>query len=424
MGGRNGAPEEGDRRLPLMEGAAVDITTFWYHLTDTVWSRLIVSIVIAVIVAVVVAALIGLVFRAVARRRGWPDRAVGRLRWPFRWLLMWIGVAIAISFTLAGLPAGSDQFNEPISQALGIVIIAFAAWFVGAFVSLLVDVMLSRYRTDVADNRVARRVRTQVLIIRRLAIVVIVIIAIGSALLLFPEARAAGASLFASAGVVSIIAGLAAQSTLGNVIAGMQLAFSGAIRMDDVVIANGEWGRIEEITLTYVVVHVWDDRRLVLPSTYFTTTPFENWTRTSSQLMQSVDFDLDWLVDPQAMRDEMHEVLARTKLWDGRVAVLQVTDAIGGMIHVRILVTAVDAPTLFDLRCFVREELIRWLHEQQPQALPRTRVVMATPGEPADRAAERLPAGSRDDRELFGGSAEADARSKDFTGPVRTHRPN
>jgi hypothetical protein len=222
---------------------------------------------------------------------------------------------------------------------------------------------------------------------------------------------------------VSIIAGLAAQSTLGNVIAGMQLAFSGAIRVDDVVIANDEWGRIEEITLTYVVVHVWDDRRLVLPSTYFTTTPFENWTRTSSQLMQSVDFDLDWMVDPGAMRDEMHRILARTTLWDGRVAVLQVTDAVGGMIHVRILVTAVDAPTLFDLRCFVREEMIRWLHERQPEALPRTRVLMTEPGEAAERTRRRPAQSDRDDRELFGGSKEAEARGKDFTGPVRVQRP-
>lgn len=401
----------------------MDLASFWYAVTGTVWSRLIVSVVIAVVLAMVAAALVGVVFRAVARRRGWPDRAVGRLRWPFRWLLMGIGIAIAVNFTLAGLPAGSDGLRTPVSQALGIVVIAFAAWFVGAFVSLLVDVALVRYRTDVADNRVARRVRTQVLIVRRLAIVVIVVIAIGSALLLFPEARSAGASLFASAGVISIIAGLAAQSTLGTVIAGMQLAFSGAIRVDDVVIANGEWGRIEEITLTYVVLHIWDDRRLVLPSTYFTTTPFENWTRTSSQLMQSVDFDLDWLVDPQAMRDEMHRILARSTLWDGRVSVLQVTDAVGGMIHVRILVTAVDAPTLFDLRCFVREEMIRWLHERQPEALPRTRVLMTEPGASAERIAERSGSGHRDDRELFGGSAEADARGKDFTGPVRTHRP-
>ncbi len=136
---------------------------------------------------------------------------------------------------------------------------------------------------------------------------------------------------------MSIIAGVAAQSTLGNVIAGVQLAFSGAIRVDDVVVADGQWGRIEEITLTYVVVHVWDDRRLVLPSTWFTTTPFENWTRTSSQLMQAVEFDLDFRVDPQAMREALHEILGRTNLWDGRTAVLQVTDAIGGYVHVRIL---------------------------------------------------------------------------------------
>ena len=420
MADRTGAPTDGGggQRLPEEEGADVDITTFWYGLTDTLWSRLLVSIVIAIVVAVAVAAIIGAVFRAVGRRRGWPERAVGRLRWPFRWLLMSIAVWIAANYVIAALPAGSKDFQTPIDHLLNIAVIALAAWFAATFVSLLVDVMLARYRTDVADNRVARRVRTQALILRRVAIVAIVIVALAASLLTFPEARTAGASLLASAGVVSIIAGLAAQSTLGNVIAGMQLAFSGAIRVEDVVIANGEWGRIEEITLTYVVVHVWDDRRLVLPSTYFTTTPFENWTRTSSELMQSVDFDLDWLVDPQAMRDEMHRVLERTTLWDGRVSVLQVTDAVGGMIHVRILVTAVDAPTLFDLRCFVREEMIRWLHEHQPAALPRTRVLMTAPEEVSGRSSAST--GPRGDRELFGGSAGGDARSKEFTGPVRT----
>ncbi|GAA2749295.1 mechanosensitive ion channel family protein [Amnibacterium kyonggiense] len=398
----------------------MDLASVWADVVGHFWSRLGADVVVGAVIAVVVAGVVGAVFRAIGRRRGWPDRAVHRLRWPFRWLLVAIAVWIAATSAFDG--AGSDvlQLRTPIDAVLNIVVIALAAWFVATIVSLVVDLLLARYRTDVADNRVARRVRTQALIIRRVAIVVIVVIALASALLVFPAARAAGASLLASAGVVSIIAGLAAQSTLGNVIAGMQLAFSGAIRVDDVVIANGEWGRIEEITLTYVVVHVWDDRRMVLPSTYFTTTPFENWTRTSSQLMQSVDFDLDWLVDPQAMRDEMHRVLERTDLWDGRVAVLQVTDAVGGMIHVRILVTAVDAPTLFDLRCFVREELIRWLHQQQPAALPRTRVQLT---EPAVGTSTRTPRGGeqRDDRELFGGSAQADARGKDFTGPVRTH---
>ena len=420
MADRTGAPTDGEGglRLPEVEGADVDITAFWYGLTDTLWSRLLVTIVAAIVVAVAVAAIIGAVFRAVGRRRGWPERAVGRLRWPFRWLLVSIAVWIAADSVIAALPAGSRGYQAGIDHLLNIAVIALAAWFAATFVSLLVDVMLARYRTDVADNRVARRVRTQALILRRVAIVAIVIVALAASLLTFPEARTAGASLLASAGVVSIIAGLAAQSTLGNVIAGMQLAFSGAIRVDDVVIAHGEWGRIEEITLTYIVVHVWDDRRLVLPSTYFTTTPFENWTRTSSELMQSVDFDLDWLVDPQAMRDEMHRVLARTKLWDGRVSVLQVTDAVGGMIHVRILVTAVDAPTLFDLRCFVREEMIRWLHEHQPAALPRTRVLITAPEEATDRSSART--GPREDRELFGGSAGGDARGKDFTGPVHT----
>lgn len=400
----------------------MDLATIWADVVGHFWTRLAAYVVISAVLAVAVAGVVGALFRVVARRRGWPQKAVDRLRWPFRWLLLAIGVWIASDAAFAGTGSDVLAYQGPVSTVLNIAVIALAAWFIASAVSLGVDLLLARYRTDVADNRVARRVRTQALILRRVAVVAIVIIALASSLLIFPAARAAGTSLLASAGVVSIIAGLAAQSTLGNVIAGMQLAFSGAIRVDDVVIANDEWGRIEEITLTYVVLHVWDDRRLVLPSTYFTTTPFENWTRTSSQLMQSVDFDLDWLVDPQAMRDEMHRVLGRTTLWDGRVAVLQVTDAVGGMIHVRILVTAVDAPTLFDLRCFVREEMIRWLHEQQPAALPRTRVLLTDPGQAPARA--RGDARQRDDRELFGGSAEADARSKDFTGPVRTHRPS
>lgn len=395
----------------------MDVAEFWFSMINVLWSRWLVYAAIAAVSAFVATAIVSAVFRAVARRRGWPAKAVTRLRWPFRWLLLAIGEWIATTRALSG-----SSIDEGLLQALTMLftmaVILLAAWLVATAVSFLVDVLLSRYRTDVADNRLARRVRTQALILRRFAVALIVVIALASSLLVFPAAQAAGASLLASAGVVSIIAGLAAQSTLGNVIAGMQLAFSGAIRVDDVVIANDEWGRIEEITLTYVVVHVWDDRRMVLPSIYFTTTPFENWTRNSSELMQSVDFELDWRVDPQAMREEMHRILDRTELWDGRVAVLQVTDAIGGVIHLRILVTAVDAPTLFDLRCFVREEMIRWLQAHQPEALPRTRVLL-TEATPASEAPERE--GDRSDRELFGGSAEGERRNRDFTGPVQTH---
>src|SRR3712207_6783548 len=190
----------------------------------------------------------------------------------------------------------------------------------------------------------------------------------------FPGARAAGTSLFASAGVVSVIAGLAAQSTLANVFAGLQLAFTDAIRVDDVVVVEGEWGRIEEITMTYVVVHLWDDRRLIMPSTYFTTTPFQNWTRRAADLLGTVELDLDWSVPVDEMRQELTRLLESTDLWDHRVGVLQVTEATGGYVRVRALASAVDAPTLFDLRCHVREELVDWLQRTHPGALPRARV--------------------------------------------------
>lgn len=394
----------------------MNLYDLWIEILAATWSRILFDVAVGAVLAVIATAVVSLVFRAVAKRRGWSTRSVGRMRWPFRVLLVVLAAWAAFDAALLKLQRGGWD------EAFAVAAILAGAWFAGTVVWFLVDIGLDRYRTDIADNRAARRVRTQILVIRRVAVAVIVVVALAAVLLTFPEARAAGASLLASAGVVSIIAGVAAQSTLGNVIAGIQLAFSGAIRVDDVVVADGQWGRIEEITLTYVVVHVWDDRRLVLPSTYFTTTPFENWTRTSSQLMQAVEFDLDWRVDPQAMREQLHEILSRTSLWDGRTAVLQVTDAIGGYVHVRILVTAVDAPTLFDLRCLVREEMIRWLQRTAPEALPRTRLVLTRE---SDQVAEDpQKAGSRHDRELFGGSAEGDRRSRDFTGPVQTTPPD
>jgi hypothetical protein len=250
---------------------------------------------------------------------------------------------------------------------------------------------------------------------------VILIVGIASILLTFPGVQAVGASVLASAGLVSIVAGLAAQSTLANVFAGVQLAFSDAIRVDDVVIAQAEWGRIEEITLTYVVVHIWDDRRLVLPSTYFTSTPFENWTRHSSQLLGSVEFDLDWRVSPAQMRAHLAEILAKTKLWDGRTGVLQVTDAIAGYVRIRILVTAIDAPTLFDLRCFVREDMIEWLHTHDPAALPRTRIQTV---EEQARIRPQAPEPPTDQVGLFHGTPKAEERASHFTGTVPVIDPD
>lgn len=178
------------------------------------------------------------------------------------------------------------------------------------------------------------------------------------------------------------------------------------------MVVEQQWGTIEEITLTYVVVHIWDDRRLVLPSSYFTTKPFENWTRQHSELLGSVEFDLDWRVSPGGMRSELNRVLASTDLWDGRTGVLQVTDAVSGWVRVRVLVTARDAPTLFDLRCLVRERLIDWMQRYSTASLPRTRVEMV---EAPDQLTPPPRARAQQEAGLFSGTPEGEQRAAQFT---------
>jgi small-conductance mechanosensitive channel len=202
---------------------------------------------------------------------------------------------------------------------------------------------ITRYRVDVRDNRHARRVRTQVVVVRRVTVALISALAVAAMLMTFPSARAAGTSLLASAGILGVIAGLAAQSTLSNMFARLQIALTDWLRPDDVVVVEGEWGRIEDITLSYVVVHIWDDRRLIFPTSYFTQKPFQNWTRTESAILGTVEFDVDWAVPVDAMRDELRRIVEQTDLWDRRVSVLQVTDAVNGFVRVRALVSAADA---------------------------------------------------------------------------------
>ena len=215
----------------------------------------------------------------------------------------------------------------------------------------------------VDEDRQWRRIRTQVTVLRRLAMALVMILGGAAILMTFPRFSDIGTTVFASAGVLSVVAGLAAQTSLGAVFAGMQIAFSGAIRVGDVVeLEKGQWwGRIEEITLSYVVVRLWDERRLVLPCTYFTTEPFENWTRSATEIMGAVEFDVDFSVPFADMRAELDRLLAESELWDGRRGVLQVTDAVGGMVRVRIVVSAPNAGALFDLRCAVREGMVNWV---------------------------------------------------------------
>jgi hypothetical protein len=297
-----------------------------------------------------------------------------------------------------------------------LVIIGVAAWLVGALLVVGEDAALARFRTDVPDNRTARRVHTQIVMIRRVTVAVVAVLAGAVMLMTFPQARLVGTSVLASAGFAGIIAGLAAQSLLRNLFAGLQLAFSDAVRLGDVVIVEGEWGRVQEITLSYIVVHVWDDRRLILPTSYFTEKPFENWTRTDSALLGAVMFDVDWWLPVPEMREELRRALESTDLWDGRVSVLQVVEATGSAMQLRALVSAMDAPKLWDLRCFVREHLVTWLRDTHPAALPRVRAEM-TSAMPLHATLTGQTITTDSDSRVFSHSVDGRARAEAFTGP-------
>lgn len=301
-------------------------------------------------------------------------------------------VVAACHVTLPGLPAA--DWHTVAHQVLLLADIGIMAWGVGIALTIIIDLALLRFRTDVRDNRQARRIHTQASVLRRIGNATLAVLAVGAMLLTFPAFQGAGASVLASAGVAGVVAGFAAQSLLGNVIAGMQLAFSEALRLDDVVVVEGEWGRVEEITLVYVVVRIWDDRRLVLPTSYFLSKPFENWTRAETALLGTVEIDVDWDVPVDAMRDQLGQILKDNERWDGRTCVLQVTGATGAVVRIRALVSAADAPTLWDLRCDVREALVEWVRDNHPQALPRTRadLTIDPPRSPAEKRPPARPA--------------------------------
>ncbi|MFC4017827.1 mechanosensitive ion channel family protein [Micromonospora sp. GCM10011542] len=342
---------------------------------------------------------------------------------PFQVAATVLAVQFAARFS-TGYAVGTP-WRKALLHLLVLCVIASAAWLVASLLVVVEDTALARFRVDVPDNRHARRVRTQVVMLRRVTIAVIVILTVGVMLMTFPSVRGIGAGVLTSAGVVGVVAALAAQSLLGNVFAGLQLAFSDAVRLDDVVVVEGEWGRIEELTLSYVVVQIWDDRRLILPTSYFTSKPFQNWTRTEAAVLGTAEFDVDWAVPVQAMREELRRLVESTELWDGRVCVLQVTDATGGTVRVRALVSAADAGSLWDLRCLVREHLVGWIRDNRPTAMPRMRAELgdAASNLPWQWVQPRRPVRPRtetdvpDDARVFGGSDDGAARSEAFVGP-------
>ena len=285
-------------------------------------------------------------------------------------------IVIALALLLPIVPLSSEA-TAITGKLLLLASIGLIGWVALIAIKLAADLYLLRFRIDVEDNLLARKLTTQVRVLERATETLVVLLTAGFALMTFESVRQYGVSLFASAGVAGIVAGLAARPLLSSLIAGVQIAVTQPIRLGDAVVVEGEWGWVEEITATYVVIKLWDWRRLVLPLSYFIEKPFQNWTRENAAIIGSVMLYLDYAVPVAKLRAKLEEIAKASKLWDGRVVNLQVTDAKEHTIEVRALVSAANSPAAWDLRCEVREKLIGFLQREHPGALPRQRADVA-----------------------------------------------
>jgi len=267
-----------------------------------------------------------------------------------------------------------DRIGKWVSQLSTLGLIFSITWFLIIMLRVIKNRILRRYNMDIPDNLKARKVYTQFLVLENIAIFLIIIMAVGVALMSFESIRSLGLSLLGSAGIAGIIVGFAAQKTLATLMAGIQIAIAQPIRLKDVVIVEGEWGEIEEITLTYVVVRIWDKRRMIIPSMYFIENPFQNWSRHTADILGTVFLYLDYKVPIQEIRKEQSRILQNTDLWDGKVDVVQVTETTERTIEVRLLVSAENSGKAFDLRALLREKMILFLQNKYPESLPKVRI--------------------------------------------------
>jgi len=366
------------------------------------WLQHAVSALVAGIVAIALALVFHrIIFRVLRRIAGASDTGaddilVRRLARPTRYAL----VALALVLAAREMP-----FLEQVWQRVaGFVMPALIGWMALAVLNALIDAMALRADITVADNLQARRQRTRLAIFSRIGSFIIVFITVGLMLLSIPGVRDIGVTLVASAGLAGLAVGAAAQPALKSLIAGLQMAITEPIAIDDVVIVDGEWGRIEDIRTTYVVVKIWDERRLVVPTTKFLEDTFQNWTKTGSELLGTVMLYLDPAADVGPIRAEFERQIKAHRLWDGRVHVLQVTDNSPDAIEVRLLMSAADASSAFDLRCALREGMLDWIRRNQPEALVRRRTL---PVAPVELAAGPSMAGA-----IAGGIDAKDKRSR------------
>ncbi len=316
-------------------------------------------------------------------KSGVDDAFIAHCRAPMRFILPLLFINFA--FPMTTLSPGLLLF---LKQIFGFMLTVGLAWLIIKLIYVFEDFILSRYNIDAEDNLKARQIKTQLQILKKLAAIVVGILALGIILMSFDKVRQLGTSILASAGIASIIVGLAARQSIATLLAGVQIAITQPIRYDDVVIVEKEWGRIEEITLTYVVVRIWDLRRLIVPITYFLEKPFENWTRTSANLLGTVFLYVDYTVPVQTVREELQRILESTEKWDGRAWGLQVTNTTQHTVELRALMSAADSSRAWELRCMVREKLIEFLQINFPHALPRVRAEMEALGSQKEIEAE------------------------------------
>jgi small-conductance mechanosensitive channel len=303
----------------------------------------------------------------------------------YEWRPMYVGL-VAFTMQIAvpmAVPPGSSR--DLLLHGTGLVLIASVGWFVLRLFNVAEKALLERFPINVRDNLRARSIYTQFTTLRTVAAALVGLFTVAAMLMTFDYVRQLGVGLLASAGLAGIIIGMAAQPLVANILASIQVAFTEPIRVDDVVIVEGEWGRIEEITLTYVVVRIWDMRRLVVPISHFVQRPFQNWTRVSADLMGTVFIYTDYTVPVEAVRAEVHRIVEASPLWDKKVVGLQVTDSKERTLELRALISAADSGAAWDLRCHLREQLIGFLQREYPHALPRVRLEG-----PSDRLEEAL----------------------------------
>jgi small-conductance mechanosensitive channel len=325
----------------------------------------------AVLAAIALHTLLTFVLRRLISRGSIASSILKRIGGPTR--LVMVLLALVLVLPVAEFNA---EFAEATRQILKVGVVVLLGWSAAIAINATARRVAGRHDIGVEDNLTARRIHTQINILRRVSLVGVFLLTLGTSLMIFPAVRSFGVSLFASAGVAGLVLGFAARPILTNLIAGMQIALTQPIRIDDVLIVEGEWGWVEEITTTYVVIRIWDQRRLIVPLSHFIEKPFENWTRESAAILGVVLWHLDYRAPIAEMRKKLKELLYANKLWDGKVANLQIVDSGVSTITVRALMSARNSPTAWDLRCEIREQMLEWLRAEYPDALPRVRALL------------------------------------------------